>query len=459
MRIPITILLLLSFLGCKPKNSGETLNAEYQTRAEVQPSVVRIPLRIEVKELEALIEQQTAGLNLVGGGEEDRRLELEVTKADEPVRIEVFNEMIRYRIPLRLDIAYDLGLAKPRAEGTLALDFSSRFTIDSTWTLATKTGLNAHEWIEEPRVRVGGFNLPVTSIANYAVRRAEGTLERGIDAAVSQQVSLQSYVTQAWNQLQEPLLVSPENQAWLTVNPTDLRMTRLRGTEEAISADILLSALPRMTFQEARPNVLPRPFPPFSYADPSAAERGFNLYLGTTVTYTEAERLASTSVVGETFSSGNRSVRINDLKLFGRDGKMIVELATTGSYTGAIYLSGVPQYDLGRGKLRVRDLDFTLTTKSFLAKSAAWLLKGTLKKQIQDNMNEVLEDNLREMSDQLQEQLTQQQLAPGVTLDGSLDELGLADTYLTERGIEVVVHLQGQLDLDVTGLTQLLPRE
>lgn len=448
--------MLLWSCGDK-KNGKESIDADYQTVAETVPSVVSIPLQIEIAQLEALIEQQADQLQF-SGDKEDNRLEVKVSKASEPIKIEVFNESIRYQVPLQLDIAYDLGITRPKAKGVLALDLRSDFNIDSSWTLSTNTTLISHKWLDEPNINVGGFSLPITSVANYAIRQAEGSLERAIDMAVNEQIRLERYVTDAWNQMQRPILVAEEEQAWLSIHPTNLQMTPLQSDEKSISATVRLEALPRLTFgEEPSPTLVP--FPAFEYAANEPVVDNFNLYLGSNISYAEAERLASNSVVGETFSSGNKSISVDDLKLFGQSGKLIIELATSGTYNGAIYLSGVPEYNLNQGRLKIRNLDFTLKTKSFLTKTAAWLLKGRLKKQLQDNMNEILQDNLAGIHKELSSQLEQQQLANGINLNGQLNELQLANTYLTEDGLEVVIHLKGQLDLNIDGLTQMLVDE
>lgn len=457
----VFILLILSFLfGCKSSDSrSQREEATYQEILAPEPSVIRIPLHLEIAELEKLIEQQSENLRFSGAASGDERLEIAISKAAQAIKIEVFNEQIRYRVPLRLDIAYDVGLAKPRAKGVLELDFRSGFSIDSAWRLTTQTQLNSYNWLEEPKLSLGGFSLPLTTIGNYAVRQAESSLERGIDEAVEREIALQDYVTEAWKLLQQPLLVSPEDQAWLLIRPISLQMSPLSSTEKAISAEIRLEAEPRLTFSAYTPVEPLRPIPAFSYAQADNAADNFNLHLGASISYLEAERMAAVSVVGETFSSGARSIRVNDMKLFGQDGKLMVEVATTGSYNGKIFLSGLPEYDKNRGRLSIRDLDFTLKTKSFLTKTASWLLKGPLKRQLQNNLNELLTDNLNEVRDQLEAQLEQQELAPGIAFNGQLNELGLAATYLTKDGIEVVVDLSGIINLNISGLTQLLSNE
>lgn len=448
----------VSFSGCGDKASTDQVQAAYADLPAPVPSTISIPLKIKVDELKKLINSQLEDGNMAttqsGQGSEDQRLSVKIKKANN-IDLEVFSNRIRYRVPLDLDIAYDLSLTTAKAKGQLELDFNSTFRIDSSWNLITETRLNSHRWINEPKLQLGIVSLPISSISNYVIRRSQRTIEQGIDQAVANEVNLTSYIVDAWNQLQKPIMASEEYKAWLQINPTDLRMTPLRTSDEEISATITLEALPRIVFGAKAPSTLPAPFPKFSYDNRPAQERNFQLGIGSLVTYAEAERLAGESVLNETFESGGRSVTINDIRLFGNGGKLIIELATSGAYRGKIYLSGIPQYDSRQNRLEIRDLDFTLETKSLLTKTAGWLFKSTLKKKIQDNLNDMVTQNLDSMRLQIEEQLTNQQLAKGITLNGVLDQLALGSTYLTPAGIEVVVTITGDINLDVSGLTKV----
>lgn len=454
-----TVLVLTACGGSK--NSPDRINATYAELPPPEPSSVTIPVKIAVDELEKLLDQQLEHSNLSGGSAgagEDRRLNVKVKKAGN-IELTVLNQEMRYKVPLDLDVTYDLALGEAKADAVLALSFKSKFAIDSTWHLSTETELVAYDWIREPKLRLGVISLPISSISNYVIRRSEAAIGQGIDQAIRDQVALENYVTDAWNLLQQPILLSDEYQAWLQLHPTDLRMTPLQTSENSLQATIRLDAVPRLTFSAEAPSSLPAPFPAFAYDYRPAPENEFQLRLSSLITYAEAERLASQSVVGETYSSGNKSVRVDSLKLFGNAGKLIVELSASGAYNGSIYLSGVPTFDARQNRLEIKQLDFTLNTRSFLTKTAAWLLKGKLKRQIQQNLNAIITENLNELRSQIETQLANQELAPGISLNGELNQLGLSQTLLTEAGIELVVGLDGNLGLSIDGLTQLLSDE
>ncbi len=124
----------------------------------------------------------------------------------------------------------------------------------------------------------------------------------------------------------------------------------------------------------------------------------------------------------------------------------------SGSYNGSIYLTGEPVFNSRRNRIEIEDLEYTLDSQSFLLRSAAWLAKGTLKKKLQENMDYLLEYNLQDAQRQMQEQLADYEVNPGVRLQGSLDELQIYNAYLTNEGIKVVMSINGELGVKVQGL-------
>ena len=108
---------------------------------------------------------------------------------------------------------------------------------------------------------------------------------------------------------------------------------------------------------------------------------------------------------GETFEQGKRSVTIEDIELFGQGEKLVVNTKLSGSYNGNIYMVGKPEYNQKKNSIDIKNLKFTLETRNFLLKSAGWLLRSTVKKKIQENMDFLLEYNMAEIEKQMQEQL------------------------------------------------------
>ena len=102
---------------------------------------------------------------------------------------------------------------------------------------------------------------------------------------------------------------------------------------------------------------------------------------------------------------------------------------------------GKPEYNKKKNSIDIKNLKFTLETKSFLLKSAAWLLRSTIKKKIQENMDFLLDYNMVEIQKQMQEQLQHYEVSKDIFLNGVLEGLNIQNAYLTPESIRVdIIH-------------------
>ena len=277
-----------------------------------------------------------------------------------------------------------------------------------------------------------------------------------IDTAVAENFKMEEYIAEAWKLMFAPYELSEEYKTWLLVNPTDLGMTPLQVIDNRMQSTIVVQSQPSLNFGDKPVTPPQHVLPPFSYRylNPDA-ERGFQIYLDATLPYEDAERLTRQNLQGERFEQGKRYVVVEDIELYGQGSKMVVNLRLSGSYNGSVYLTGYPVFNARRNRIEIDNLEYTLDTKNFLLRSAAWLAKGTLKSKLQENMDYLLDYNLRDAQEQMQTQLDGYEIGPGVTLNGKLEELNLHNAYLTTAGIKVVMAFNGELGVDVSGLSDL----
>ena len=449
--------LLLSILcsACTPREKGPERPLEtYAERFEVKNSIINLPLEFRRSELERILNYQ-----LTQTLYEDKRFDdgdnmTVLAKKRDDIRLRFQGQRIEYDVPLGLQIRYDLGLGKVAADGDIDLRFRTAFYIDSDWNLRTESVLASYEWKRTPRLRLAGLSVPIETISNYFIRRSESQIGTSIDELVSESLNLDQYIQQAWRLMHDPVELSEAYGAWLRFNPQSLSMTPLESDGDRIWANLTLEGQPEL-FLGRRPvgGKIP-PLPPFQYQvapeDPS-----FSIYVGSLIPYAEAERVVRESVVGETFSQGRKSVTVEDVELYGQGNQLVVNLSLTGSYTGNIYLTGRPEFDIRDNRVDIKDLDYTLETQNFLIKSAGWLLRGTLKRKIQENLDFLVDYNLEDARSQIEAQLENYPLAPGIALRGELREIDLYNAYLSQEGINVKVLLNGMLALDVAGLSRL----
>lgn len=443
----ISLLFLLSCKSTQPTRPMERYDALTE---EERTSVINIPVRINLLELEKSLNQQLQGTlyedNDMNDGD---KMMMRAEKVDD-VKLQMEGQTIKYQVPVKVWVRYNAGITKLEAEGEIAMNFKTDFDIDADWNMETLTSIETYEWLKQPRLRVAGMSLPVGFIADIILKRSKTVITESIDQQVQENFSLRKMVEDVWKQMFDPVLISPEYNTWLLVNPQNIGMTSLVTDDNAISSVIVVESLPRVSLGERPEAMNATDLPPFVFRDTTLND--FVIRIRTDVPYEEAERLAKQELLGETFSEGKRSVTIEDLELYGQGNKLIVNTKLSGSYNGSIYLTGRPIYNPQKNVVDIKDLDFTLETRNFLYKSAAWLLKGTLRKRIEENMNFLLQYNLDELKNQLQAQLDRYPITQSIVLDGELEDLNIQDAFLSTEAIRVDVALVGRVNVQVNGL-------
>ena len=445
---------LCALLACSRKTAQLNRPMEQYDVIPVEDrlSVINIPVQINLRELEKSLNQQLEGVLYEDKDLKDGDKMMMRAEKREDIQLQIEGQTIRYRLPLKLWVKYDFGITALEANGDIALNFKTDFSINPDWEMETHTSIENYEWLRQPKLKMGALNLPVGFIADIVLKQSRAVIARSIDEQARQNFNLRQLVSDTWQQMFEPVLISPEYNTWLLVNPQSIAMTPIVTNQEMLRSTILIESRPRVSLGSKPVSMTPAPLPLFVLRNAENVQQDFFIQISTEVPYAEAERLAKSELQGETFREGKRSVRVEDIELFGQGTRLIVNTRLSGSYNGNVYLSGRPFYNERKNTVDVRDLNFTLETRNFLHKSAGWLLKGTLRKQIESNMNFLLDYNLAELKNQLQTQLNEYKVGQNIVLDGNLDELSIRDAFLAADGIKVQVALRGKLNVQVNGL-------
>ncbi|MDX1666988.1 MAG: DUF4403 family protein [Saprospiraceae bacterium] len=445
----ILILLAIGLLqSCKPSKLIRP-EALYEDMEELMPSVLNVPIAVNLKELETSVNEQLQGTlyedNDLGDG--DRMMMRLAKRAD--IVMQTDSQKIKYHLPLFLWVLYDAGIARVEATGEIDLDMQTAISIDPDWNVQTQTEITGHRWHKSPRLKVGMVSLPVGFIADLVLKNSRASIARSIDEMVKKNFNLREIISENWEKLYQPFLVSPEYRTWLMMNPRQISMSPLEYTADSIYTTVKVESLPAIALGEEPDSAVAPPLPPLKFMEDAGND--FAFFIDASIPFTEAESLAEEHLLGETFSSGKRTATVEDLSLFGREGRLVVELTLSGSYNGNIYLSGLPAYNARKNTVEIEDIEFTLETRNFLHKTAAWLLKSTIRKRIEENMTFLLAQNLEDTRRLFQEQMKEYQISEGSVLRGELRELSIRNVFLTPEAMHVAIGLSGEVQVDITG--------
>ncbi|HLP04366.1 MAG TPA: DUF4403 family protein, partial [Paludibacter sp.] len=319
--------------------------------SDISPVVSELPLQLElnVKKLEAAINNKMTGLLFEGNNISSKDLSVKVWKAQN-FTFTVSNNVIEYKIPLKVWSRFawrveKFGLAVGdyyEAAGTIMLNYKTSVNIDKNWKIVTKTTASGYSWIETPKLNIVGVAVPVTPIANYALNRFDQIINDQIDNTLAQSVDLKKYVSQTWSEVQKPRLVSPENNLWVRITPKDIYMSPFTTAGTKLNMAVALNAQ-----IESFVGVQPKANNPVQLPELKIMNRlpqQFNLNLAADVTLEKISQMASEELKNRTFTEGKKSVTITGISIFGSEGKAVFVADLTGSFKGRIYFKGNMTY-------------------------------------------------------------------------------------------------------------------
>ncbi len=444
----IFLLIVLFLAACKSTKPAKPEEFYNNVNLEPEPSVINIPLKFYKSELLKSINNQIGDMLYEDNNLKDDGLAMRAKKR-ENITIDIDATQIKYRVPVDLWIKKDVVLSTVEAEGSLALEFTTRYNIKPDWSLETQTELSGHKWLKEPIVKLGFADLPVTSIANIVINQSRKTFAKSIDNEVKNLFDLKKEMERTWKEMHDPFQLSEEYATWLLLNPQSVSMTPLNSNGNMVESTVVVVTKPRIFLGEKPVASTVAKLPQFGYATPGADN--FSLYLDTEVPFKEAEKMSKQSMIGEVYTYKNKQVKVEDIGLYGQGNKLVIRTKLSGSYNGDVFLIAQPEYDAKSNQVKLKDVDFDFSSQKALMKSASWLFKGPMKKQIQENLDFYLKYNLEDSKKSIQEALNDYELAPGIHMHGLLDDISVSNVYIATNAIRVRIGLKGKLNLDVKG--------
>lgn len=452
---------MLGLLGIFIYSCKTTVNAvkppeQYVARTsyDKKVSVINIPVEIPVAEIEKQVNKY-----LTGTIYEDKSFDNNdgdnlkcIVKKYSAIKMDALENRIKITLPLDISGSYKkLGMVVDY-KGVLSTTYVTSITLQDNWKLKTVTKSNGYEWIKSPKVDLGLFDLPVTWIADAAIKGQEDYINKTIDESIKEYVDLKALTQPAFDALVQPLNVSETYKTWFKITPIEAIITQLNAQGKKIKFTLGLKANTE-TFIGDKP----------AAADVTngvkmrAANdlpKDFNIGLVAVTPYSDASKILDEQFVksGYEYKEGKYHIRFTKMNLYGQGDKMVIEVGMLGSLNGDVYLLATPYYDVESRSIKVKDVDFELDSKQKLAKAANWLAHGKICKMIQESMVFPIGEQLDASKKDAQTYLKNYEPVKGVIINGKLDKLETSDIYLIQNAIVAVISINGNLSVKLNGM-------
>ena len=462
--ILLVILFIVSISGCSTSQKIATLKPEPDDAIplvyENVPSFINLPISVKLKDIENQTNALLNGLIYEDNNIEDDDIEMKVWKLS-PITIVndhgSSGERIKTVLPLKVIVKYRIGTKKLGISlyDTREFNLNGVVTLLSdvtltNWKLNTITELKSLDWNESPTMTVFGKNVPVTYLINPGVKLFKSKIEKKIDAAIEKSMDFKPNVLAALEKICTPFEMSDVYHSWLRIVPIEIYSTNAKLKNDTFMLEMgmkcnmetLIGSKPESKFDATK----------IILKSVTKIPQDITANIVAVSTYQEASKIMTKNFSGQEFGSGSNKIKVQNVAIWQKKGKMIIALDVMGSVNGTIYLAGFPQYNEQTKEVFFDQLDYALDTKNKLMRTANWLTQGLVLRKIQQSCRYSIKLNLEEGKQSMMNYLKNYSPMQGVYVNGKMEDIQFQKIELTNQAIIAFIKVKGTVNVSVNGL-------
>ena len=138
-----------------------------------------------------------------------------------------------------------------------------------------------------------------------------------------------------------------------------------------------------------------------------------------------------------------------DISVYGQGENLIVALVVEGSVKGTIYLSGIPVFDRETMSVGLTNLDFQVSTRNALIKTASWMFHSGLIQKLSSNLVFPVGDRLKDARKELNSYLEQNQSLSFFRIRGDIDKLDPDRILIAPDAVKAFFQFEGKIRVTV----------
>lgn len=457
----ILTIMVLTALSCSTNKKITALKPlpDYSSTEVVydkQLSFINMPLEITVAEIQSQANKYLTGILYEDKKLEDDNIVVKVTK-EAPLTVREQNGKLFIDVPLRIMGKVRYGFDKFGVSMYDTRDFHLNGVVQlaslvnlKDWKITTKTTIIDIKWKQSPSVSVAGRNVPVTYLINPAISLFKSDIAKEVDDAIEKSLDIKPHVLDALQALSEPMQVNTEYNTWFAAQPIEVYATRAIISNKRILVGLGLKTYFETVIGKKPANTFNKEAIVLKAVD--KIPDNFKVNVAAYATYDYASSIVQKNFAGQKFESGKRSVTVNKVNLWGKEGKMIVALNMSGSVNGDFYLSGVPMYDAQKKEIYLDKVDFVLDSKNKILKTGSWLAHGIIVNKLAENCRFSIAEQLAEGEQSLKSYLNNYEPVKGVKVNGNLSSLTPDKVILTPNAIVAMILANGKVAVKIEGM-------
>lgn len=411
-----------------------------------------MPVRIPLAEVSKMINSSVKDLIFEDNSYEDNnndQFKVKVWKT-KPIRlVGDVNNKIFIEVPLKIWAEKGLGTlgVYTYQETTFetVMYFVTSMEFKNNWTVATQTNANGFKWVLKPVLDFGKIKIPITGLVEKSLKQQQTEFCKTIDEQMAQQLNFQKYAVMAWNSFSQPFKISDEYNTWLKVTPTNVNVSPLKFYGDAIDTTLGIDVFSE-TFTGIKPEASQPIRTAMNFNFVPLLNDGFILQTTSNIPFSEATEIAKKTFLDKEFDVRDSKVKITDIKVYHKEGKVMIEAQTEGYVKGKSFISGVPVYDSQKRKIVLSQTKFKLKTTNILQKAVSVMFQGKIIKMIEEEYG-IPTQELEDSSKKSVEEAFNKDYVKGLKMNGKVFKIEPSQVIVNDYGITAIIDISANIRL------------
>ncbi len=387
MKILSIFFLVTALVGCAAHPSAPSNAPSPLQEPALESSTIDLPLTLNLQRVRVQLLQQLPHPLAQGSAALQGPLGMTViarhriSVAD--IGLRVYGQEYRVVVDVRFALQADLGHGvvvgcSPAAPGRARFILQGRLdTVQGHLQARAQTW--QVQWLQSCQLAPLAVNLDQVLSLPLLRERIKAEVDAALADALGPQ-GLAAAIAGVWPELNQPL---PLGQGlWLLLHPQALALGEVKGEGVLLHLRLQLQARPEVLGQ--RPDRQPLPaMPPLS---PLAPAQGVHLALRIDLPLDRADALLDASVANRPWVVGQHRFELSALRTYGHADQAVLSLDLLQPFQGRVDLYAQTHLDVKAGTLSFIDPDYTLDSRSALARSASWMLSHKVRQALAQNL-------------------------------------------------------------------------
>ena len=344
---------------------------------------------------------------------------------------QVTQNTFKYQVPLELFVEKNMLLGNVDVLFEMYLGFETKFLFKDDWKLITRTQLTGYQWIKEPKLDFGLFDIPLDSLVTKAIDSNKISIAKQIDAQIAETLDFPKMLQQTLAALPNPI-PTPAEKVWWECATIHTLMTPLSEKEGFIFGKIGLRGATEFSYGQPLEKIKLKILAPDIVGDlKKESEIKSVIRLG----FRAVEKTALDLFQKQNFEFRGRSATVSAVQI-SQDGerlKVVAELE--GSFDGTMTLIGKPTFDNDLQEIKLEEVDLDLHGNNFLSKTLVVFLKGI----IEEKLNGLLHFPIKKPIEFLNQEMENVNFKNGFFVKGKVTSVNIPQVEVQEEAL--VIHL------------------